>query len=236
MNKNRFLNGFGFHVDNNNAMVNFLPRLNSSTPVKVSRQQMRDALVWGSCALAAIVVALGAWLLQIRIDNTLIAKNFGQTDSGFDIQAPLAAASALPKSTDILRTMPNGQTPIQETGTTIMVRQPAPVEEPGRPLASIAPQPGITTSAVGIYLGNGLSFSTLAKRYAMLARAAPVLFSSLQPRATIIDTQQGMEAHLIAGPIKSVAIAERLCAKIRLRIETTCTPANFTGKVLQFIP
>ncbi len=65
-----------------------------------------------------------------------------------------------------------------------------------------------------------------------MVNIAPTLFSELEPRASIIDVNGGLEAHLVAGPFKDQASAQRRCNQIRQRIITPCSPVTFAGRVL----
>ncbi len=90
-----------------------------------------------------------------------------------------------------------------------------------------------TQEAVGIDLGVGHSFSSLGRRYMSMVNAAPTLFSKLEARASIVEVDSRIEAHLIAGPVADFATAHKLCSKIRQRVNTNCSPTKFSGRPLK---
>jgi hypothetical protein len=86
---------------------------------------------------------------------------------------------------------------------------------------------------IGIDLGTGHSFSILGKRFTAMVNAAPTLFAELSARASIVEHETSIEAHLVVGPLENVKAAELLCRKIQSRVNTPCTPANYTGRKLK---
>ena len=86
---------------------------------------------------------------------------------------------------------------------------------------------------IGIDLGTGHSFSILGKRFTAMVNAAPTLFADLSARASIIEHESSIEAHLVVGPVKNVRAARLLCKKIQSRVNTSCAPANYTGRKLK---
>ena len=86
---------------------------------------------------------------------------------------------------------------------------------------------------IGIDLGTGHSFSILGKRFTAMVNAAPTLFADLSARASIVEHESSIEAHLVVGPLENVTAAELLCKKIRSRVNTPCAPANYTGRKLK---
>ena len=104
------------------------------------------------------------------------------------------------------------------------------------------PSPGALVSAntdnigpgpIGIDLGTGHSFSILGKRFTAMVNAAPTLFADLSARASIVEHESSIEAHLVVGPLENVKAAELLCRKIQSRVNTPCAPANYTGRKLK---
>lgn len=91
----------------------------------------------------------------------------------------------------------------------------------------------IGAGPIGIDLGTGHSFSILGKRYTALVNAAPTLFTELSARASIVEHESSIEAHLVVGPLENVEAAELLCKKIQSRVNTPCAPANYTGRKLK---
>ena len=190
--------------------------------------------MWGSYALLSLFVAMSFHFLQLDSSSFLASG----TPANQEID-PVHTGSILPRPIDRSNQSESSQPAPSLPGTTIAVRQSgkdanAQRSSKGRQFVSEVPvsKPVFEPNLIGINLGSGHSFSSLAKKYSSLVKAAPLLFSALEPRAHIVEKETGIEARLIAGPIKNAAVAKRLCGKIRLRVNTSCTPTKFTGIAL----
>jgi len=125
--------------------------------------------------------------------------------------------------------------PQEPEGTTIIVKQPEPVETGAGEAATAAPVAAGSQVANGysIDLGSAQSFTELSRRFGEIARAnQEVPFDTLEPRATLKDTPQGLEARLVVGPFPSEAEARSACDQIALPAGIECRPAPFEGELI----
>jgi hypothetical protein len=129
--------------------------------------------------------------------------------------------------------------PKEPAGTTIIVKQPEapaatqpeakPADLPAAPVAS-GSQMG---SGYSMDLGAALSFTELSRRFGEIARAnQEIPFDALEPRATLKDTAQGLEARLVVGPFATEAEARQTCEQIALPAGIECRPAPFEGELI----
>ena len=88
--------------------------------------------------------------------------------------------------------------------------------------------------AIPSILGSAQSFTELSRRFGEIARAnQEIPFDTLEPRATLKDTAQGLEARLVVGPFASEAEArKRICDQIALPAGVECRPAPFEGELI----
>jgi hypothetical protein len=125
--------------------------------------------------------------------------------------------------------------PQEPEGTTVMVKQPD-QEQADRPEpASAAPVATGSQVANGysIDLGSAQSFTQLSRRFGEIARAnQEIPFDTLEPRATLKDTAQGLEARLVVGPFPTEADARSACDQIALPAGVECRPAPFEGELI----
>ena len=84
-----------------------------------------------------------------------------------------------------------------------------------------------------IDLGAAQSFTELSRRFGEIARAnQEIPFDKLEPRATLKDTAQGLEARLVVGPFASEADAKSACDQIALPAGIECRPTPFEGELI----
>ncbi len=223
--------------------------------------QMRDVVVWGCAAIVSATAAISSYALQsdfkapglgsesASVESAIgsgrfltggeIAKDANE-DSSVD---NFTTGSVAPRSEDKVKSTATGNNSVSSFGMTVASKQSnadtirrmqtelnAPANE-NTVLTVLGDEIG--NSAVGIDLGTGHSFSVLGKRYSALVNAAPTLFEKLTARASIVEHESSIEAHLVAGPLKDVKAAKLLCERIQLRINTTCQPTKFTGRTLK---
>ncbi len=157
---------------------------------------------------------------------------------GSSPQAATATAAPIPAvepATAVAKSEPIPVLPKEPAGTTILVKKPEPSipEEPAP-----APAPAVQSSqqlanGYSIDLGAALSFSELSRRFGEIARSNQELpFDTLEPRATLKDTPQGLEARLVVGPFATEAEAAEICGKIALPSGVECNPAPFEGELI----
>ena len=85
----------------------------------------------------------------------------------------------------------------------------------------------------GIELGAARSFGELSRRFAQIADAnQEAAFDQLEPRATLADTPDGLEARLLVGPFATVDDAETTCGQLALPAGISCRPVGFAGEVI----
>ena len=54
----------------------------------------------------------------------------------------------------------------------------------------------------------------------------------LEPRATLADTPDGLEARLLVGPFTTLDDAEAICGQLALPAGIACRPVGFAGEVI----
>lgn len=122
--------------------------------------------------------------------------------------------------------------PVQPAGVTILAKQPEPG---GRNPSPAAPTAGgaATPSGFAMELGAALSFAELSARFALVSRQnAEVEFDRLEPRATLRDTDNGLEARLLVGPFGSAEAAGQTCGQIALPAGIECRAVPFEGELI----
>ncbi len=218
-----------------------------------SPHQMRDVVVWGCAAIVSATAAISSYALQsdfkapglgsesaIGSGSQLAAEQPVNDDDSTD---NFTTGSVAPRNEDKVVSSAAGNNSLSSFGTTVATKQSnadairrmrAEKIEPTAESAVVTVSGDeIGNSAVGIDLGTGHSFSILGKRYSALVNAAPTLFDKLTARASIVEHESSIKAHLVAGPLKDVQAAKRLCERIQLRINTTCQPTKFIGRTLK---
>ncbi len=180
---------------------------------------MRDAMLWGGGALCAVLLAAGSFFVSNSpVSQTAVSLLAGSQPAGVDKIITGSVEKPRWQRSDIVRQ------PFPENNTTVAVR---------RSRFSPASQPRVApTELYGIDLGTSHSFSALGKRYSSMVDFAPSLFTALEPRASIVDVDNGIEAHLIAGPFDDKQGAQQRCNDILQRINTQCSPVRFVGRAL----
>ncbi|MEZ5870244.1 MAG: hypothetical protein R3D32_00080 [Nitratireductor sp.] len=123
--------------------------------------------------------------------------------------------------------------PREPDGVTIVAKQP---EENGNLLTgSSAPQAAGADVAQGyaMELGSALSFAELSARFAVLAsQNAEAGLDQLEPRATLAETENGLEALLLVGPYKTLEAASEACQNIALPQDINCKATAFKGELI----
>lgn len=117
-------------------------------------------------------------------------------------------------------------------GVTVAVKK----TDPGKLARDALRQSEQAAEAAGgfaIDLGGAQSFSELSARFArIVAENAELGFDKLEPRATLRDTVDGVEARLLVGPFATGEAAAAACAEIALPADAECTTAPFAGAAI----
>lgn len=164
----------------------------------------------------------------------LLSPNLGggpQTATATVAPAPAVETPAPP----VAKGEPVPVLPKEPAGTTILVKkaEPPSPEQPAPAPAAPAESSEQFAKGYSIDLGSALSFSELSRRFGEIARSnQEIPFDTLEPRATLTDTPQGLEARLIVGPFTTKAEAEDICARIALPAGVQCSTAPFEGELI----
>ncbi len=124
----------------------------------------------------------------------------------------------------------------EDIGVTVLTRKPyVPHATAGTPDEPV--KPAVVTPvrasdpAYAMELGAAPSFSALSTRFATIAgQNAEAGFDLLEPHATLVETDKGLEARLLVGPFASRAEAEATCTTLALPQGVTCNAAAFDGE------
>ena len=84
----------------------------------------------------------------------------------------------------------------------------------------------------GIFLGKAQAFATLSARFGRIAKLNADLFHRLEPRALIVESENGLSALLLAGPFKSEHEAKKACDIINIPISIHCGTQMFDGELI----
>ena len=84
---------------------------------------------------------------------------------------------------------------------------------------------------VGIYIGSGPSVDSVRQSWSLLADRNATTLGGLEPRYTTGIDANGLNYGLVAGPVKSVADAQKICRDLAAKA-VTCRVGDFTGEAL----
>ena len=84
---------------------------------------------------------------------------------------------------------------------------------------------------VGIYIGSGPSVDSLRLSWSLLSDRNAESLKALEPRYTTGIDANGLNYGLVAGPLRSVADAQKLCKDLAAKA-VTCRVGDFTGEAL----
>lgn len=99
------------------------------------------------------------------------------------------------------------------------------------PAVVTATVPPAASKTYGVQIATGPSVDSLRLSWTLLAERHGSALASLQPRYTMGADEQGVAYNLVAGPVKSPAEAQQLCAELATRA-TPCAPTTFRGDAL----
>ena len=122
--------------------------------------------------------------------------------------------------------------PREPDGVTIILKK-----QQGTPEVAAVPNPAVENrpnrSGFAIHLGTAKSFSELSARFAEIGRInQELLLDELEPRATLEETQSGLEARLMVGPFETMDRARAVCANIALPAGVECEAGPFGGELI----
>jgi hypothetical protein len=127
---------------------------------------------------------------------------------------------------------PAGPASADPGGVTVAVKQ----NDPEKIAPEILEKHQAQTKEVpgfAINLGSAQSFSDLSRRFAEIAaQNAELQFDRLEPRATLTETIDGLEAQLLVGPFETLQLAEQACASIALPSGVDCSAAKIAGDLI----
>lgn len=91
------------------------------------------------------------------------------------------------------------------------------------------------STGFGIDLGAAPSFGELSRRFVEIAETnAEMLLDQLEPRATLSETTNGLEARLMIGPFETLEEAQTTCANIALPADIKCIARKFEGQPIEY--
>lgn len=185
------------------------PKSRPAAPERAARPRskpgwvVRLALVTGLVACAFVLIGLVGWLF-------LADDNAGGPANASPI--PLTPQSAV----------------VSNDGVTVVTR-----EQTGTPSAAPVAQGADRPDGFAIELGAALSFGELSARFARIAgQNAEAEFDRLEPRATLKDTETGLEARLLVGPFGNSGAAEATCSTLALPAGINCRVVPFEGELI----
>ncbi|MCG6856680.1 MAG: SPOR domain-containing protein [Salaquimonas sp.] len=115
-------------------------------------------------------------------------------------------------------------------GVTVLKRQPFD-DTAGNSVKSVVKAPVTAPIAYAVELGSATSFSQLSARFAEIARQnAEAGFENLEPRATLKETMEGLEARLLVGPFATHEDAAKACSGLSLPDGIICRTVPFEGE------
>ncbi len=173
--------------------------------------------------LFASAAAIATMLVAPRLDSTIKAQTATVAPPPAHKAPPVAKSEAV------------AVLPKEPAGTTVLVKKsepPAPAQPAPAPEAAAQSNPQFA-NGYSIDLGAALSFTELSRRFGEISRSnQEIPFDTLEPRATLRDTPQGLEARLIVGPFVTKEEAEDVCARIALPVDVECSTAPFEGELI----
>jgi hypothetical protein len=90
----------------------------------------------------------------------------------------------------------------------------------------------IAEGSAALDLGAGVSFDALRARWEQIRTNSPSPVSSLEARAVLRDTDEGLQAHLVVGPLANRAQALELCGIVSTASNGKCSAVTFEGQRL----
>ena len=85
---------------------------------------------------------------------------------------------------------------------------------------------------MGLDIGPGVSFDDLRQRWESLRQNGNESINSLNARAVLRESADGLRAHLILGPVAGQEQAQRYCSALLTAGAAVCNASNFEGQKL----
>ncbi|MGI9401378.1 MAG: hypothetical protein ACR2O0_09005 [Rhizobiaceae bacterium] len=163
----------------------------------------------------------------IRYDTTR-AIELQQEEAGTE-EAKASTVSKPVESENVISVLPRepeGVTVLNKRDEARLTAEPA--------IAIPEAEESTTATGFGISLGSAASFSALSKRFAEITETnAEMLLDQLEPRATLKDTENGLEAQLMIGPFDTLIDAQQACTSIALPSNIICIAEKFEGELIE---
>ena len=127
--------------------------------------------------------------------------------------------------------------PDKPDGVTIVEKMPE-LEESDQSTALIPVAQGAAAAqGFAVDLGEASSYSALSARFASLVEANDkATLDKLEPRVLLKDTDTGLQARLLIGPLETLAAAQTLCKTLTLPPEIKCDATQFEGELIDRQP
>jgi hypothetical protein len=199
----------------------------------VRRRRLIYAIL-GVTAVFFVAGAVSAVLISVQQPRTAPDINARSASTGVPVP-PKETADTAPDGP--LAKVPEGMTviPKKQAATQVPVAaEPVPAAVQTTEEADPVAAPAATQQlGYGIELGAARSFGELSRRFAEIADAnQEAAFDQLEPRATLADTPDGLEARLLVGPFATLDDAESTCGQLALPAGISCRPVGFAGEVI----
>ena len=147
------------------------------------------------------------------------------------INAPLSASSAASRAAPAPVAVPAAAQPAVAPANAAETLAPK-FETGSVQNLGVAPAPAATgAKLIGIYIGSGPSVDSLRLSWSLLSDRNAESLKALEPRYTTGIDANGLNYGLVAGPLRSVADAQKLCKDLAAKA-VTCRVGDFTGEAL----
>lgn len=143
---------------------------------------------------------------------------------------PAVTGSVPPKAAATTKTDRQGAAP--PPVATVAVKPVAAPSTPGTDAAPSAPPQGATVAAID--LGGYRSLASLKKSWSDMTERYAEFGTGKEALARLRETDNGMEARLVAGPYPSQADAAKACLRMRA-LGVPCAVTGYTGQPLAAI-
>lgn len=122
--------------------------------------------------------------------------------------------------------------PVEPEGITVLEKQ-AELEVGSNNTTVPIAAPSQIVSGYAMEVGTALSFSELSRKFSQIVTANGIKnFNSLEPRAVLSETINGLQAKLLIGPFKDEASAGEACEVLILSDGTVCNTQIFEGELI----
>jgi hypothetical protein len=118
--------------------------------------------------------------------------------------------------------------------------KPAPAAEPAKAEAAAAVEAPVATptapagDAAALDLGGYRSLASLRRSWGDMTSRYAEFGAKMEPLARLRETDNGMEARLLAGPYPNQAEAAKSCMRLKA-LGVTCTVTGYSGQPLSAV-